>query len=482
MFEVTRIIFLNKTNLTMKKSFYLPITLLFIIFSTAAQSQTPSLALDKELISNSEMGQPWGMCFTSADEILFTEKSGNLYRYVISTDTKTQITGTPTVAVAGQGGLLDVALHPDFATNKYVYLSYSISGSGGYTLAIGRGTLNGNQLSGFSEIFRALPFKSGTNHFGSRLVFDKENHLIFSASDRQEQDNAQLLSNHIGKVIRLNDDGSVPSDNPFVAVNGAKPEIFSYGHRNIQGMVVDSESGNIYANEHGPMGGDELNLIEAGKNYGWPSITFGLNYNGTIVSEDTARDGMEQPIRYWVPSIAPSGLAIVPLKDQGINEVNFVLGALAGKQIQWVTIENNKHVATYSFMNNYARFRDVEVSPDGKIYALTESPNSLILLKTNQEVQVVTSTSNEASMNSSSLLFPNPAKDFVQIDVKKFSGQNLEVNIYSGEGKLMQSISEGAAQQSSGLLKIDLKELPSGLFLIELKSNQTTEMIKCQKL
>jgi glucose/arabinose dehydrogenase len=463
----------------MKKPIYLPFSILLIIFSTAAYSQNPTLVLEKELISNSEMGQPWGMCFISSDELLFTEKSGKLFRYVISTDTKTQITGTPTVAAAGQGGLLDIALHPDFATNNYVYLSYSISGSGGYTLAIGRGILNGNQLTGFSEIFRALPFKSGTNHFGSRLVFDNENHLIFSASDRQEQDNAQLLSNHLGKVIRLNDDGSVPSDNPFVGENGAKPEIYSYGHRNIQGLTIHAETGKIYAHEHGPMGGDELNLIEAGKNYGWPSITFGLNYNGTIVSSDTARTGMEQPIKYWVPSIAPSGLAIVPLKDQAENEVNFVLGALAGKQIQWVKIQDDKHVATYSFMKNHARFRDIKVSPDGKIYALTESPNSLILLGTNQ---VITETSNTAAKNTSMLLYPNPAQDFVQIDAQDFSGQNFAVNIYSAEGRLMQTISAGTFSQSSGLLKIDIKTFPSGMYLIELKSDKANKTFRCQKL
>jgi glucose/arabinose dehydrogenase len=463
----------------MKKPIYLPFSILLIIFSTAAYSQNPTLVLEKELISNSEMGQPWGMCFISSDELLFTEKSGKLFRYIISTDTKTQITGTPTVTSAGQGGLLDVALHPDFATNNYVYLSYSISGNGGNTLAIGRGILNGNQLTGFSEIFRALPFTYGTNHYGSRLVFDNEKHLLFSASDRQEQNNAQLLSNHLGKVIRLNDDGSVPSDNPFVGENGAKPEIYSYGHRNIQGLSIHAKTGKIYAHEHGPKGGDELNLIEAGKNYGWPSITFGLDYNGSIISSDTAREGMEQPIKYWVPSIAPSGLAIVPLEGQAENEVNFVLGALAGKQIQWVTIQDDKHVATYSFMNNHARFRDIEVSPDGKIYALTESPNSLILLGTNQ---VITETNNTAAKNTSMLLYPNPAQDFVQIDAKDFSGQNFAVNIYSGEGRLMQTIPADAFSQSSSLLKIDIKAFPSGMYLIELKSDKANKTFRCQKL
>ena len=211
----------------------------------------------------------------------------------------------------------------------------------------------GNQLTNFTEIFRALPFRSGSGHFGSRIAFDSENHIYFSSSDRQEQDNAQLLTNHTGKMIRLNDDGTVPSDNPFVGIGNAESEIFSYGHRNIQGLVITSDD-KIYAHEHGPQGGDELNVIEAGNNYGWPEITFGVNYGGGIITEDTAKEGMEQPIRYWVPSIAPCGMAIVPLQDQAEGELNFIIGALAGQQIQWVKIQDDQHVATYSFMQGYA--------------------------------------------------------------------------------------------------------------------------------
>lgn len=462
----------------MKQVYQLPLFLLFNAITFLGFSQPPTLFLDEELISSSEMNQPWGMAFISSDELLFTEKSGQLYRYVISTDTKSPISGLPVVAVTSQGGLLDVALHPGFANNKYVYLSYSRSGSGGYSLSIGRGILNGNQLTNFEEIFTALPFKSGGGHFGSRIAFDNEGHLIFSSSERQEAENAQLLSNHLGKVIRLNDDGSVPDDNPFVNVAGAMPEIYSYGHRNIQGLVVDKNSGKIYAHEHGPRGGDELNLVEAGKNYGWPEITFGIDYDGSIISEDTAREGMEQPIRYWVPSIAPCGMAIVPVENEEEGEVNFILGALAGRQIQWVNIKNDQHVATYPFMQGYARFRDVEVSPDGKIYALTEQSNSLIRLATNQ---VITGTQIAEGPNSLQL-YPNPATQLVHLNAEELNSQIIEISIYSGHGKLIRHVSKDGYASHSGIVDINTGDLSPGIYLIEIKTEDKTETLRFQKI
>jgi glucose/arabinose dehydrogenase len=436
-----------------KLTFYLFSALLISLKSVNAQA--PTIELDKVLIPSTAMGQPWGMDFITSDELLFTEKSGKLFRYVISTNTKTQIGGTPTVANVGQGGLLDVALHPDFATNKYVYLSYSISGSGGYTLAVGRGVLSGSQLTNFSEIFRALPFKSGTNHFGSRIAFDADNHIYFSASERQEQDNAQLLTNHLGKIIRLNDDGSVPSDNPFVNTPNAQPEIYSYGHRNIQGLVIDPTTGKIYAHEHGPRGGDELNLIEAGNNYGWPSITFGINYDGTIISEDTAREGMEQPMRYWVPSIAPCGLAIVPLQNEAPTEVNFIIGALAGTEVQWVKTINDNDVATYSFMDGYARFRDVEVAPDGKIYALTESPNRFVLLKTNQTVTSIEQTKTQGQTQ----IYPNPVTNVLNVSEFAEVFDITGIKVAEGEGK------------------IDVSSLEKGIYLVKT-ANSIVKIVK----
>lgn len=462
----------------MKINFKLFLGVIGTLCTGLGYAQNPTVQLDKVLIESTNMGQPWGMTFVSADELLFTEKSGKLFRYVISTNTKTQITGTPTVNTGGQGGLLDVALHPNFANNKYVYLSYSISGTGGSTLAIGRGILSNNQLTNFAEIFRALPFRSGTNHYGSRIAFDSQNHIIFSSSERQEMDNAQLLSNHLGKVIRLNDDGSVPSDNPYVNVANAKPEIYSYGHRNVQGLVIHPTSGKIYAHEHGPKGGDELNLIQPSKNYGWPAITFGIDYDGDIISTDTARVGMEQPIRYWVPSIAPCGLAIVPLLNQQAGEVNFIVGALAGTQIQWVKTINDKHVATYPFMNGYARFRDVEVAPDGKLYALTESPNRLILLKTNQ---VVTGTNDVEISDEAEAIHPNPAKDYIRIKAQNLNVGTFLLNIYSNTGTLVKSYSKENLQVDSEGLTVDISGFQPGAYVARLEQGNSSKTFKWQK-
>jgi aldose sugar dehydrogenase len=425
------------------------------------------------------MGQPWGMCFINSDELLLTEKSGKLFRYIISTNTKTEITGLPAIASVGQGGLLDVAIHPEFKTNKYVYMSYSISGSGGYTLAVGRWVLQNNQLTSYKKIFEAGPFKSGTNHFGSRIAFDAQNRIYFSSSERQEEENAQLLSNHLGKIIRLNDDGTVPNDNPFVGVSNAKAEIFTYGHRNPQGIVIHPRTGKIYAHEHGPRGGDELNLIESGKNYGWPSITFGIDYDGTIISEDTAKPGMEQPIRYWVPSIAPCGMAILPLQNQQEGEVNFLVGALAGTQIQWVKVINDKHIETKSFMHNYARFRDVEVAPDGKIYALTETPNRLILLKTNQ---LITSIDDKEELQSTAVLYPNPAKDFVQINTQDILDESVSIQIYTSQGVFVKSLGKNGFTYNTDGLKVNVSDLESGMYVLELVSSTGSKSFKWNKL
>ena len=453
------------------KTLYL--TWLLIAIASLNFAQDPSLEIDKVLIEGNDMGQPWGMAFISADELVFTEKSGKLFKYKISTNTKTEITGLPSIAVVGQGGLLDVAVHPDFASNKYVYLSYSISGNGGYTLAIGRGVLKNNQLTSFTQLFTALPFKSGTNHFGSRITFDNDKHLIFSSSERQESENAQMLSNHLGKVIRLNDEGSTPNDNPFVNTPDAKPEIYSYGHRNIQGLVVHPTSGKIYAHEHGPKGGDELNLIEASKNYGWPSITFGIDYDGSVISEDTARDGMEQPIRYWVPSIAPCGMAIVHLENQEENEVNFIVGALSGKQIQWIKTVDDKHIETYSFLQNYARFRDVEVSPDGQLYALTESPNKLVLLKTNQLVTAVHETTPSAAVG---ILYPNPASDFVQIEVI-LDDENAQVSVFTNQGE---TVATDYTMNDTGI-KMDISTLKTGIYIVKVTTHNNVTSYRLNK-
>jgi len=338
----------------------------------------PTLVEDRVLINN--IGAPWGFTFINNNEVLFTEKQGKVFRYVISTNTRTEITGIPAVSQNGQGGLLDIALHPNFGSNNFVYLTYAVDATGGQTTALGRGTLAGNQLQNFTELFRALPIRNDGQHFGSRIVFDRNNLLYMSVGDRGLPDNAQNRNNHLGKVLRFNDDGTVPASNPLVGVTNTQPQIFCWGNRNIQGMAMNPATGEIYAHEHGPRGGDELNLIKPNTNYGWPAVTFGINYNGTIVSSDTTRAGMELPLTYWVPSIAPSGLTFIT-NGQPNNEADILIGALAGTHIHWLKMRDNKRIASTRSMNGYARFRDVRQAPDGKIYAMTESPNRFVLLR-----------------------------------------------------------------------------------------------------
>lgn len=388
-----------------RKTLHILLTATFLGATQLGFSQGVSPTLSEDKILQNNIGSPWGMAFINNDELLFTEKAGNLKRYKISTNTNTTITGLPTIAQNGQGGLLDVALHPDFATNGFVYLTYCIAGTGGHTTALGRGKLVGNQLQNFSELFRALPFFTSGNHFGSRIAFDKDKFLYLSVGDRGTMANAQNRNVHAGKVMRLKDDGTVPSDNPLVNVANTKPEIYSWGHRNIQGMAMNPANGKIYAHEHGPQGGDELNLVEKGKNYGWPTITFGLNYGGAIISTDTARPGLEQPLTYWVPSIAPSGLVFVQ-NNQAAGETDVLIGALVGTHLHWLKMKDDKKQLATKSMQGYARFRDVEQAPDGKLYALTENPNRLVLLKSNI---VITSLPNEENATlEADVVFPNP--------------------------------------------------------------------------
>ena len=338
--------------------------------STIHAQQTPAPQFTEEKVLLEDIEQPWGMAFINKDTLLFTERSGKLFKYVISTDTRTEVMGVPTVEVHGQGGLLDVALHPDFAENSYVYLTYSVSlTGGGQTTAMGRGKLAGNQLQDFDELFRALPNVDHTNHFGSRIAFDNENNIYFSMGDRGTGTNAQNLNIHAGKVMRLKDDGTVPADNPFVDNTSAKPEIFTYGNRNIQGMALNPANGKIYAHEHGPKGGDELNVLKPGANYGWPEITFGIDYDNTIISEDTARVGMEQPITYWKPSIAPCGMVFLQ-NGQEADEEDILIATLVGKHLHYLKLMNNKMVQFTKNMQNYTRFRYIEEEHDRFIYAL----------------------------------------------------------------------------------------------------------------
>ena len=453
-------------------------TATFIFFANVGYSQTPELFEEKILINNMAAG--WGFTFINNDEVLFTEKQGKVYRYAISTGTLDEISGVPTVSQNGQGGLLDIALHPNFSNNNYVYLTYAVAATGGQTTALGRGTLVGNQLQNFTELFRALPIRNSGTHFGSRIVFDKNNFLYMSVGDRGAQDNAQDKNNHLGKVLRFNDDGTVPASNPLVGVANTKPEIFCWGNRNIQGMAMNPATGEIYAHEHGPRGGDELNLIKPNTNYGWPAVTFGINYDGTPITPDTTLPGMELPLTYWVPSIAPSGMTFIR-NGQPNNEADILIGALAGTHIHWLKMKDNKRVSSTRSMNGYARFRDIRQAPDGKIYAMTESPNRFVQLRSS--VPVFTSINDEkAEWVEKNILYPNPSVGESTLSFHVSNKQFVSVKIFSSNGMFIKELTAQSFAEGKHSLLIESDILPEGIYFIEINKEDSKTLLKFIKM
>jgi glucose/arabinose dehydrogenase len=327
-----------------------------------------------------DLSNPWGIAFLPDGRILVTERSGEIRIVKDGKLLDEKITGVPAVYASGQGGLLDIQLHPDYKSNGWIYLSYSKPGSGGGATTITRAKLEGNQLKDIQELFTAQPYSSSGVHFGSRIAFDGKGYMFFSSGERGTMSNAQTLSNHLGKILRLHDDGRVPADNPFVNTANAKPEIWSYGHRNPQGLIYDKETGTLWEHEHGPQGGDELNIVQKGKNYGWPEITYGENYGGGKISDYTSKEGMEQPVTYWVPSIAPCGLAKVTSDKYPNWKGNLLVGALSFQHVARVELSNNKYVKQEKLLDKKARVRAIAQSPDGYIYVATESPGMLLKL------------------------------------------------------------------------------------------------------
>jgi glucose/arabinose dehydrogenase len=327
---------------------------------------------------------PWSMTWLPTGEMLVTERPGRLRIVRGGALDPEPIAGVPRVRYGGQGGLLDVVLHPSFATNRLVYLSYSKPSADGTqgTTAVVRGRLEGNRLVGVEEIFEAKAWSTGEAHYGSRLAFDADGYLFVTVSDRavdplsvpREQHPAQNLMLHQGKVIRLHDDGRVPADNPFVGRPDALPEIWSYGHRSLQGLAFHPETGELWATEHGPQGGDELNLILPGRNYGWPVIGYGVQYGGPPIHATRERAGMEQPVQHWTPSIGPSGLLIYSGERFPEWKGSVFVGGLSGVSIArlpLVEVEGAYQVGRLErppLMLGYGRVRDVRQGPDGYIY------------------------------------------------------------------------------------------------------------------
>lgn len=354
----------------------------------AAQPQGPAQTKMIELATG--LDQPWGMAFLPDGGILITEKPGTLRRFSNGQLQAEHISGLPAIVQHGQGGLMDIALHPDFANNRWVYLSYAAADDTGVGTEVGRGKLEGNALSNWQTLFRLQPKTSKKQHFGARLVFDRDGYLFITLGDRGQRKRAQNLNDHAGSIIRLYDDGRIPRDNPFVDHDAARPEIYSYGHRNQQGAALHPQTGQLWTHEHGPQGGDELNAIQPGANYGWPLITYGKEYgSGFSIGEGTEKPGITPPLYHWVPSIAPSGMTFYSGNKFPDWQGNLLIGSLKFQMLVRLEMKGEHVIREHRLLKNrLGRIRDVRQGPDGYIYLLTDaSEGKLVRLEPLDDAQ-----------------------------------------------------------------------------------------------
>ncbi len=378
------------------KGIALLVSLLIVSHAEAAET---AKATDYNLTADivvSGLDHPWSVAFLPDGDMLVTERSGNLRLIHAGKLSNAPVSGVPTVFAEGQGGLLDIILDPDFAGNNLIYFSYAEPGpddTAGTAVARARLVRDGAAagLEDVSVIFRQEPKFSGGNHFGSRLVVDRQGHLYITLGERFRRDLAQGLDNLQGKVARIERDGSIPADNPFVGQAGARPEIWSYGHRNQQSAALNPRTGELWTVEHGARGGDEVNIPKSGRNYGWPVITYGIDYSGAKIGVGTAASGMEQPIHYWDPSIAPSGAtfytgSLFP-KWQG----DLFVGALKDQMIVRLDVEGDRITSEERlFEGTFGRVRDIRTGPDGALWVLTdESDGALIRIRPEQTTGAV---------------------------------------------------------------------------------------------
>ncbi|MFZ1414714.1 MAG: PQQ-dependent sugar dehydrogenase [Defluviicoccus sp.] len=328
---------------------------------------------------------PWAIAFLPDGRLLVTERPGRLRIVAADGRLSVPVAGVPAVYAEGQGGLLDIALDPRFADNRLIYFSFSEAGSGGAGTAVGRGRLindaaGADRLDDVTVIFRQQPKVRGGLHFGSRLVFGRDGTLFVTLGERYQRERAQRPGEHLGKLVRINADGTVPADNPFVNTSGILPEIYSLGHRNVQGAALHPVTGRLWTIEHGARGGDEINTPEAGRNYGWPIITYGLDYSGARIGEGTAKEGLEQPLWYWDPSIAPSGAAFYTSARFPAWHGNLFVGALKSRLLVRLELDGMKVVHEERLLADLQeRIRDVRAGPDGFVYLATDSPDGRIL-------------------------------------------------------------------------------------------------------
>lgn len=342
-------------------------------------TQTDKMVIKVDTL-HTGLQNPWGITWISEGRMLVTERKGEILIFKDDKFTGQKVTGLPAMYVTGQAGLMDIATHPNYAQNGWIYIAYAKPVNNGGATTIARFKLTGNAVSSLEELIVTTPEWKGGTHYGSRIVFDNQNHLYFSNGERGSQNNAQDLSNSHGKIHRIHDDGRIPADNPFVSTPGAMASIWTYGNRNPQGLFFDKATNRLWEVEHGPKGGDELNLLEKGKNYGWPVITYGINYNGTPITDITEKEGMEQPVKYWVPSIATCGMTLIQGDRYPAWKGNILVAALAGTHIARVELNGGKPVEEEKLLQGIGRVRQVAQSPEGYIYAITEGTGLLIKL------------------------------------------------------------------------------------------------------
>ncbi len=364
----------------MNKTLLIILPLLF--FSAASSAETFTSEKHNFTIETVVDGldHPWSVEFLPDGRMLVTEKPGRL-RVITNGKLSNPIKGLPKIREKGQGGLLDIALDPDFENNNIIYLSYSAKGEGGFGTEVVKGKLHRNKLLDAQVIFKLTPKSYTGYHFGSRLLFANDGTLFITLGERGEKDRAQDIGDHRGSLIRINKDGSVPEDNPFVNNPNAKPEIYTYGNRNMQGIAMHPDTGDVWTVEHGPQGGDELNLMKSGVNYGWPVITYGVNYgSGTKIGEGTEKEGMAQPIYYWVPSIATSSLLFYTGDKFPKWKGNAIVSSLKFGQLARLEMDGNKVVHEERLINGkVGRIREVQQGLDGYIYIITDDSNGRLL-------------------------------------------------------------------------------------------------------
>lgn len=357
------------------------IPFIFFSFNSCAQDKNPINTNHDYEVVVPDLSIPWGFVFLPDKSMLINEKEGKMIHF--KDGKKINIEGVPEIYNRGQGGLLDIALHPKYEENGWLYITYASSegeGDGGHT-ALMRAKLKDNKLLEKQVLYKATPNTTKGQHFGSRIVFDNDGYLYFTIGERGERDvNPQDITRDGGKVYRLNDDGTIPTDNPFYNVPNAKKAIYTYGNRNPQGMVLNPTTGEVWTHEHGPRGGDEINIVKKGANYGWPVISYGINYSGTKFTDKTAQKGMEQPLHYWVPSIAPSGMAFISSDNYPGWKGDLLVGSLKFEYVDKCVLKDAKVVKEERLLDGLGRVRTINEGPDGYIYVGIENLGIVKLL------------------------------------------------------------------------------------------------------